>query len=168
MDYRYTEMLNRVISTRQTFFSPDFMTLIPPLERTASIREFIVSETLLMASINASYRDALDNRISNIVFTLGVAPSLDPVLVTATPEQIEETLIPHTPTDDSCAICQDSIAEHCVRLRLCNHLFHNNCIRAWFERSVKCPVCNHDIREEDQEDETSSDESEMTSHLQGQ
>jgi hypothetical protein len=48
-----------------------------------------------------------------------------------------------------CAICQDEIRsdENCRRLNACNHLFHRNCIEPWFERSVRCPTCRHDIRE---------------------
>lgn len=48
-----------------------------------------------------------------------------------------------------CAICQDTIAAaaHVRRLRACQHSYHIGCIDQWFERSVMCPTCRHDIRE---------------------
>lgn len=49
-----------------------------------------------------------------------------------------------------CAICQDTIATNANvrRLRACQHSYHIGCIDQWFERSVFCPTCRHDIREE--------------------
>jgi hypothetical protein len=48
-----------------------------------------------------------------------------------------------------CTICQDTIGQidTCRKLRPCNHAFHKVCIDQWFERSVFCPTCRHDIRE---------------------
>lgn len=49
---------------------------------------------------------------------------------------------------DNCAICQDRMrAEEEIRhLTGCNHDFHRACIDNWYERSVLCPTCRHDIR----------------------
>ena len=51
--------------------------------------------------------------------------------------------------DTSCAICQDMIRadDTARRLRPCRHVYHQTCIDQWFERSVFCPTCRHDIRE---------------------
>jgi hypothetical protein len=48
----------------------------------------------------------------------------------------------------ACAICQDTIAANATvrRLRPCQHSYHIGCIDQWFERSVFCPTCRHDIR----------------------
>jgi hypothetical protein len=48
-----------------------------------------------------------------------------------------------------CAICQDTIAGNAQarRLRACQHSYHVGCIDQWFERSVYCPTCRHDVRE---------------------
>lgn len=49
-------------------------------------------------------------------------------------------------TDTTCTICQEDIAE-AVTL-YCGHSFHDNCIRGWLTTSsVKCPTCNHDVRD---------------------
>ena len=76
---------------------------------------------------------------------------MEPVRVTATPEQIARasTLTTESSTSDSpCAICQDTIAvgDRSRRLHACNHYFHQTCIDTWFQRNVHCPVCRHDIR----------------------
>jgi hypothetical protein len=53
------------------------------------------------------------------------------------------------PAGAACAICQDSISatDSARRLRHCQHAYHLGCIDQWFERSVLCPTCRHDIRE---------------------
>jgi hypothetical protein len=49
---------------------------------------------------------------------------------------------------NTCSVCQDSIiaTDSCRRLNSCQHIFHRTCIDEWFERSVYCPVCRHDVR----------------------
>ena len=53
------------------------------------------------------------------------------------------------PENSRCSICQDSIipADVCRKLIPCGHTYHKNCIDQWFNRSVVCPTCRHDIRE---------------------
>jgi hypothetical protein len=48
-----------------------------------------------------------------------------------------------------CTICQDTIARNAEirRIRHCQHSYHLVCIDQWFERSVVCPTCRHDIRD---------------------
>ena len=48
-----------------------------------------------------------------------------------------------------CAICQDAIllTDTCRRLRACGHVYHRSCIDQWYQRSVRCPTCRHDIRD---------------------
>ena len=88
----------------------------------------------------------------------------DPIPVLASAEEIDDALesFEDSPTL-SCAVCQDALASSAVRLRHCQHHFHSSCIRQWFETSVRCPVCRHDIRE-GQVTETSADETRTTPH----
>ena len=53
------------------------------------------------------------------------------------------------PEGTLCSICQDSIlaTDSARKLRACNHLYHQVCIDQWFQRSVFCPTCRHDVRE---------------------
>lgn len=48
----------------------------------------------------------------------------------------------------NCAICQDTITntDNATRLLACSHVYHAGCIGQWFQRSVQCPSCRHDIR----------------------
>lgn len=53
-------------------------------------------------------------------------------------------------TDTQCSICQDIMlqGEQIRTLRACSHEFHHVCIDNWLlRRSVLCPMCRHDIRE---------------------
>lgn len=53
-------------------------------------------------------------------------------------------------TDTQCSICQDTMlqGEQIRTLRACSHEFHHACIDNWLlRRSVLCPMCRHDIRE---------------------
>lgn len=71
------------------------------------------------------------------------------VLVVPTQEQINGELEPHMhTTTQQCPICQDDISSDGVRLRVCQHSFHQSCIRTWFGASVRCPMCRRDIRED--------------------
>jgi hypothetical protein len=48
--------------------------------------------------------------------------------------------------DDECPICRVGITDR-VRTR-CNHDFCDGCIRTWFQRSKRCPVCNFDVEDD--------------------
>lgn len=48
-----------------------------------------------------------------------------------------------------CSICLCEFEESDrVRVLPCTHVYHRNCIDKWFDESVKCPVCNADIRDQ--------------------
>ena len=75
------------------------------------------------------------------------------VVVGASAEVVAQTtdlIAGSTLTEGSlCSICQDSIipTDSARKLRACNHVYHQVCIDQWFERSVFCPTCRHDVRE---------------------
>jgi hypothetical protein len=100
--------------------------------------------------------------------------SLTPVVVRPSTEQIEAATTQRAATSDDepnmCTVCQDTYTEgQAIRqINNCNHTFHKNCIDHWFEQNVHCPVCRHDIREEDQANQTSSDASQTSSQLPNQ
>ena len=87
----------------------------------------------------------------NISFPLTV--SADGTFTTAVPvipnaEQIASEVEDFTSSSQqTCAICQDSISSGGARLRVCHHVYHRACIETWFCASVRCPVCRRDIRE---------------------
>jgi hypothetical protein len=73
-----------------------------------------------------------------------VRPSVE-VIASATERLVGNDL----PAGTVCTICQDTIVGDAParRLRVCQHSYHEGCIDQWFERSVFCPTCRHDIRE---------------------
>jgi hypothetical protein len=72
----------------------------------------------------------------------------EPVIVTPTPQQINNEIVNLTSdSQQTCSICQESIADDGCQLRGCNHPYHRHCIRTWFSASVRCPICRRDIRE---------------------
>lgn len=87
------------------------------------------------------------------VATTGLPASfLEPVVVRPTIAQIDaasEVLTLSAPLEGNCAVCQDALEtdNQVRRLNACGHSFHQECIDTWFERSVQCPVCRHDVRE---------------------
>lgn len=80
--------------------------------------------------------------------TIGIE-ILDDVAVTIPVGEYEQyiTVLDTPPEDTICAICSDNVGDDAVSLA-CGHVFDNNCIREWLTtRSVKCPSCNHDVRD---------------------
>ena len=55
------------------------------------------------------------------------------------------------PTVTLCPITQADFndTDDVMRIRACGHVFSSNALREWFSRSVRCPVCRHDVRDMD-------------------
>jgi hypothetical protein len=48
-----------------------------------------------------------------------------------------------TVTEDSpCAICLGGETQAAASLT-CGHVFHEECLRRWLKRKMRCPLCNH-------------------------
>lgn len=47
-----------------------------------------------------------------------------------------------------CCICLDklSLSNQLIILK-CNHIYHKNCIKNWFNHSIKCPICRYNVRD---------------------
>ena len=77
---------------------------------------------------------------------------MNPVVVRPSPEDIAratEIVAGSTLTEGAvCSICQDTIipTDSARKLRTCGHSYHRSCIDEWFQRSVFCPSCRHDVR----------------------
>jgi hypothetical protein len=81
-------------------------------------------------------------------------PSMDPVVVAPTAEQIRSATTVRQATEDQdgeaiCSICQEGYTddEDIRQINHCRHCFHKACIDPWFRQHVHCPVCRFDIRE---------------------
>jgi len=53
-------------------------------------------------------------------------------------------------TDARCAVCLETyVAGDALRRLPCLHAYHKDCVDQWFARSVECPVCKHDVNQDD-------------------
>uniref|UniRef100_A0A914ZLD8 E3 ubiquitin-protein ligase hrd-1 n=2 Tax=Parascaris univalens TaxID=6257 RepID=A0A914ZLD8_PARUN len=51
-----------------------------------------------------------------------------------------------TQGDNTCIICREEMTPTSGAKKLpCNHIFHSNCLRSWFQRQQSCPTCRTDI-----------------------
>jgi hypothetical protein len=97
--------------------------------------------------------DTLSNIFTQLLNPSGMRNFLDQsVVVRPTEQQITRGTVLETVTalvEDNCAICQDAMERGAQirRINQCGHIFHKECVDAWFQRNVRCPTCRHDIRE---------------------
>ena len=119
------------------------MTEPPPLYRVPPIIE------LNYPTNQNTFIDSLLGTVLNqYMYTPPVQNTMDPPVLRPTPEQLAAgTSIEVVDTEDVCAICQDIMPSGSEARELrCEHQFHPGCIDTWFQRSVACPTCRHDIR----------------------
>ena len=151
------EVLQTLVQSRYEFFNQQTIRLVDFRDRGAVMNNFLRSETAVTDLITRLFAHQQTNDIATSIVRLTV-PSrfLDPVRVIATNEQISNSLVTRETQDSPCAICQETISSGGVVLRHCSHGYHRDCISSWLSTSVRCPVCRHDIRETDQQAQTSS------------
>lgn len=151
------EVLQTLVQSRYEFFNQRTIRLVDYRDRGAVMGNFLRSESAITDLIARLLTQQQTNDIANSIVRLTV-PSrfLDPVRVTATSAQINNSLVTRETQDSPCAICQEAISSGGVVLRHCSHGYHRDCISSWFSTSVRCPVCRHDIRETGQQAQTSS------------
>ncbi|CAF1061058.1 unnamed protein product [Adineta steineri] len=47
-----------------------------------------------------------------------------------------------TVADTTCIICREEmLAQQSIKRLSCQHIFHKNCLRSWFQRQQTCPIC---------------------------
>jgi hypothetical protein len=87
---------------------------------------------------------------------------LDPVIVRPTATEIARattlTTILNEQDVELCVICQDDInyTQTVRTINHCGHKFHQICLDAHFQNSVRCPICRHDIRQSQDQENTST------------
>ena len=84
----------------------------------------------------------------------GLGALYDDVIVHASNDIVNQASTVRTLDQDLdiiCTVCQDRMrqGEEIRKLTSCNHEFHTTCVDNWLlNRSVFCPTCRHDIREQ--------------------
>ena len=158
------DIVDNLIDSRNTFF--ERMGQLNHAQRAGLVSRFMLNEICYLDVVNRLYQNSLRQQLASTVLTFTVPATAsnfsDPVPVVATQQQINSSLTPVSGNVGNCAICQEAISSSGVMLRQCSHVYHRACILNWLSMSVRCPVCRHDIREtdpeEDPEDQTPSDE----------
>ena len=51
--------------------------------------------------------------------------------------------------EETCIICLEEFnSEDIIKKFFCGHIFHENCLNCWINKSVICPVCKYNIKNE--------------------
>lgn len=174
MEESLISVIQGLLDSRATFLEDT----LPVFGRETALQaynRFMINEMCILELTNRVFQSEIRNRQTNHVLTIPVTlmennPAFnEPVIVRPTAEQIRNATqaVQQVPANTVCAICQEEIAVNGVKISHCDHLYHESCLQNWFSLSVRCPVCRHDIREVDQEAQTSPDEEEMSSQHSG-
>jgi len=164
-------LLDDIISGRNDFLSHSVIRNIPFADRPSILTRYMNNESVYMDLISRIYINSIQpaRAAAQTLITLNMPMNssfFEPVLVIPTQTQLTDSLEDvNISTQTSCAVCQEPITSGGCKIRQCGHIYHRSCVVSWFSLSVHCPVCRYDIREENHEDQTSSDEEEMSSQL---
>jgi E3 ubiquitin-protein ligase synoviolin len=78
--------------------------------------------------------------LSDVVLSRRAISNLNNLYPDITAEQLSNY------SDTICIICREEMtAEHQIKKLPCDHIFHKNCLRSWFQRQQTCPTCRTSI-----------------------
>jgi hypothetical protein len=116
---------------------------------------------------------AADQQFLNSLLNIFAQPDLtlmtgifnlpEPVVVSPSNEVLSNASDILTATADhsgvQCMVCLEHLVagQELRKLRFCRHVFHRSCIDTWFERTVRCPICRHDVRDDLHVDENNTE-----------
>ena len=97
--------------------------------------------TRFTPSVHTTYFD-LGNLFSDVV----VRPTTQQISAATRELQFSEIV---EPSNTRCPITQQDFNPNdtVIQIRHCGHIFHSQQINRWWQRNVHCPVCRHDIRD---------------------
>ena len=135
--------LGLILTTRQDFFRRE--------HNDSNVYRFLTNESRLISALERYDSERLLRLLPPVALTFASFP--DPVIVAPTVDQRNAAFLapdPQASSETACSICQETFGhdDARVRLRNCNHTFHRDCATTWYSRSVYCPLCRNDIREE--------------------
>ena len=155
-------LVDGMIQGRNEFLNDQTIRGLPFATRSNVVTQYMNNEILLLSFLTRVYLNSRQTQNAVITFNL---PNnfMNPVEIVPSAQQISSSLQDSSNVSGNCAICQEAVSSGGCRIRQCGHSFHRSCILNWFSMSVRCPVCRHDIREENLVTQTSSDASETLS-----
>jgi len=145
-------IIDGLIEGENNFLTMQALRLIPYGQRASIIDHYLRLHDRYIETVNTVVRQNTIQRATNSILTytfpLNVPSTFqEPVIVAPTVDQISNAVQEEPNPTGSCAICQEQVSSSAWKLRHCGHVFHRSCISQWFQTSVRCPVCRHDIRE---------------------
>ena len=149
MEENVLNMIEGLIEGENNFLTMATLRLIPYGQRANTIDHYLTLHNRYVEIMNTFVRQNNLQRATNAIltYTFPLSTFQDPVVVAPTVEQISNAVEEEPNPSGSCAICQEQVSSSAWKLRHCGHVFHRSCISQWFQTSVRCPVCRHDIRE---------------------
>ncbi|KAI1723942.1 ring finger domain-containing protein [Ditylenchus destructor] len=82
---------------------------------------------------------ALQKAINDVIQSRRAINAMNNLFPLATHQELEEG-------DATCIICREEMTVESGAKKLpCNHIFHPNCLRSWFQRQQTCPTCRMDV-----------------------
>lgn len=99
---------------------------------------------------NDNLPDIYISRVNNIIESINdIIQDINDTRSNGVPLEIINSLREKTcsaDTDDSCAICLKNYKEkETLTILFCNHTFHKECIKRWFENNNNCPICRQKV-----------------------
>ena len=161
VDEQVLDVIEKLADAQNEFLTNETLRSLNFTSRTNLVSRFLNNQTFALEIVNRVYTTHMYGNITNALLTVTM-PAIprnfsEPVAITASTNQINESLENITLATAPCAICQEPISSAGARIRSCQHEYHRSCILNWFSMSVRCPVCRHDIRETGPEARTSTD-----------
>ena len=156
------EVLQDIVRGRNTFLCDRVIRSVPFMYRYALMSRYMQNESRLTELISQLYTNSINRTAAaQTLITLSFPDPMsvgfaDNVIIRPNQDQLQRNLQDCSATTSSCAVCQEVISSGACLIRQCAHVFHRSCIESWFSMSVRCPVCRHDIREENLTTQTSS------------
>lgn len=143
MYFKLDEDLTRTIElTRNIRKMVEERSISSNLENQSST-EYSLSQNLAVFNFLENMRIIRSEFLLNIDnFDFG---DLEDVRQTFTEEEYSKLILENS--KDNCGICLEKDCEKYIKLKKCNHVFCENCIKNWLLKyNINCPTCRKDLR----------------------
>jgi len=82
---------------------------------------------------------AFHRAVNDVILSRRAIHAMNTLFPLATDQDLEQG-------DSTCIICREEMTAGSGAKKLpCNHIFHSNCLRSWFQRQQTCPTCRTDV-----------------------
>lgn len=82
---------------------------------------------------------AFKKAVNDVILSRRAINAMNNLFPMATAQDLAEN-------DNTCIICREEMTVEAGAKKLpCNHIFHPNCLRSWFQRQQTCPTCRTDV-----------------------